>query len=171
MINAPSSRRCLRAQYVIGQAVCDRAGTSNTKGDFSSKRRRRGPSRDPADPMIDRSKGVIAFGAVGSSSQRPTEFTDEHRNRAWRASLSMVVVRATVLKMHSNWLVKAMGPEPAHLLTASRFVGMAHVVSSRGLRRWRSGSPVPSGSPGGDSWFGAQLTDPSVCSQTVDHGG
>ena len=63
--------------------------------------------------MIDRSKGVIAFGAVGSSSQRPTEFTDEHRNRAWRASLSMVVVRATVLKMHSNSLVKAMGPEPA----------------------------------------------------------
>jgi hypothetical protein len=27
--------------------------------------------------------------------------------------------------MYSNWLVKAMGPEPAHLLTASRFVGMA----------------------------------------------
>src|SRR5580693_5235414 len=94
-------------QHVIGQAVCDRAGTSNTKGDSSSKRPRRGPSRDPADPMTDRSKGVIAFGAVGSSSQRPTDFTDEHRNRAWRASLSIVVIRARFWKMHSNWLVKA----------------------------------------------------------------
>jgi hypothetical protein len=43
--------------------------------------------------------------------------------------------QGTVLKMYSNWLVKARGPEPAHLLTAVHLLAWRPVVSSRGLRR------------------------------------